>query len=276
MNIEELLYAINQLLPIDSALKGDKVGLQIQSNNYNYKKLLITMEITEEVIEEAVHNSCPCIVTFHPLIFTPLSEISQEERVGSLSYKLIKNDISIVSVHTTYDTSPFGNNKYLADLFELRNLNILKSNGDSTQYGMGIIGELPIAYSNDEFVKLCSEKFQSPIRSNAGIKSDKINKVAIVGGSGSSYLPDVIKSDADAFITADLTYHIFHSVGEKLLLIDPGHYEMEQFISKNLADNMKNSKYFSEIEIIRSRVYTNPIMYYPNKKFNEMQKNLIN
>lgn len=277
MDINQLLYAINQLLPPNSALEGDKIGLQIQGNTQNYKKLLVTLEINEEVIEEAVNNSCPCIVTFHPLIYRSLSEINQSERVGSLTYKLIKNDITVISVHTTFDTNPNGNNIFLAKLFQLNNIQYINTLQFDDNYGMGVTGELKEEMKAEDFIKLCSQKLYAPIRSNLAFHSNNnIKNIAIVGGSGSFLLPNIQNLNIDAFITADLTYHYFHSAGNKLLLIDPGHYELEQFIPENLKKYLSNSIYFKEIEIIKSKVYTNPINYFPENNFNSIQSEYTN
>jgi len=277
MDINQLLYAINQLLPPNSALEGDKIGLQIQGNTQNYKKLLVTLEINEEVIEEAVNNSCPCIVTFHPLIYRSLSEINQNERVGSLTYKLIKNDITVISVHTTFDTNPNGNNIFLANLFQLNNIKYISPMQFDDKYGMGVIGELTNEIKSEEFIKICSQKFKTPIRSNVQFHTNKnIKKIAIIGGSGSFLLPNIQNQGIDAFITADLTYHYFHSAGKDLLLIDPGHYELEQFIPENLTNFLSNTNYFKDIEIIKSKIYTNPINYFPNNNFNSIQSEYAN
>lgn len=111
----------------------------------------------------------------------------------------------------------------------------------------------------------------SPVRYCHGKDDNQIKRIAIVGGSGSSFIEDALKANADAFITADVSYHNFHRVEGKMALLDPGHYEMEQFVTKGLHDFL-SSKIDENVNLCISHAYTNPIRYYPDNDYTKKQK----
>jgi dinuclear metal center YbgI/SA1388 family protein len=229
------------------------------------------------VINEAIKENIDLIITFHPLIYRPLKTIANDERVGRLVTKLIKNSIAVVAVHTLYDAFIEGTSRILADKLGLQNIDLLVPDKAHQDRGMGIVGELPTPSSLEQLVSNVSDICAAPIRYNVG-KGDKILKVAIVGGSGTSFLNHAIRSKADAFITADVTYHIFHAVKGELALIDPGHYEMEQFVPIFLH------KYFTEnvpemqdIKLVQTSIHTNPVIHFAGRDtYSEEQINIIN
>lgn len=274
MQYNLFLKTLTNIFPLDSALEGDKVGLQIKVNIKKVEKVLVAYELNAEVIEEAINKQVEMIIVFHPLIYRPLQEIDYEERVSNLTAKLIKNDISLYSLHTCFDNNKEGTNSILADRFDLKNRTWLVPDKKYPENGFGIIGELNKKLEISSFIDKCSEIFMSPIRYNPNGKSKFVKKVAIIGGSGTSHLSQVEMADVDAFITADVSYHNFHRVEGKMFLIDPGHYEMEQFIAKSLHGIL--SKNIPDVEFYCSEAYTNPVRY-SDPKYTKMQiKNLVN
>lgn len=276
MKIDKLLEIVEKLLPSSSAMEGDKLGLQINPENRDILKLLVTLEITEEVINEAIENRFDCIITFHPLIYFPLLNINISNRIGHLSSLLIKNNISVISVHTNFDAYINGTSRLLANKLELEFVDFLVPNIKISNTGMGIIVKPNVKLNESELLEKVHSVCCSPLKYCNGINS-QINRIAIVGGSGISFLNNVLNSNIQAFITADVSYHYFHQVKNKIMLIDPGHYEMEQFVPNGIAELLKNNVSKSEIESIKvSKVYTNPINYYPlSDLYESKQKQII-
>lgn len=276
MQIEKLVGLIEEKLPQKTAMEGDRIGLQIQSDKEEISKILVTLEITDDVIDEAVSHHCQCIITFHPLIYRPLINIKNDDRVGRLVSKIIKNEISLISVHTTFDAFQEGTNKILADRLGLNITSILVPDPEIEGRGMGVICQTNRQLTEDELLKRVSDACMSPVKFTRG-KSKKINNIAVVGGSGGSFLSDALASGCDAFITADISYHTFHAVKGQMMIVDPGHYEMEQFVAAGIARLLKDSIDNEEIdEIIVSRSYTNPVEYYPNtNKYYDLQRNFL-
>lgn len=277
MHLKRLLKVLDECLPPETAMDGDRLGLQIQSGIEEVESVLVTLELNDEVIEEAAQQKADCIITFHPLIYRPITAIYEEDRVGRLLSKLIRNDIALISIHTTFDAYPEGTSKIFAQRLGLEVDGLLVPDTDRAGFGMGVMAKPPNPLNSLELVEKVSEVCMSPVRYTLGGK-DLISKIAIVGGSGSSFIDDAIGSGADAFITADITYHTFHLVNGRMLLIDPGHYEMEQFVPSGIAQLLAGKVKKNDLKKISvSAIRTNPIEYYPNKEnYQQRQRNYLN
>jgi dinuclear metal center YbgI/SA1388 family protein len=263
MDIYQLIFELEKLFPVKTALKDDRIGLQINAAKSHIESVLFAYEMTDSVVEEAVNLNCDLIIAFHPLIYSPLKVINPDERVGELCIKLIRNNISLYIIHTNFDAHNAGTNKIISDKLGLeRTYQIIKPDVINTN-GFGLIGTFPIEMYFDKFIEKLSDIFSSPLRFCKG-KKNIITKVAIIGGSGTSFLQNVIESGVDAFITADVSYHSFHLVAGKIWLIDPGHFEMEQFVTKSMIDIFIQETKYDDMKIHTSKVLTNPVFYYPN------------
>jgi dinuclear metal center YbgI/SA1388 family protein len=221
------------------------------------------MEITESVIDEALSLGCDAIVTFHPLIYAPLTAIAGQDRVARLIARLVRADISVVSVHTTFDAFPQGTNAILANKLGLtidRPLQAVPTSTDinrAEEYGIGLLTS-------------CSMEFQELLERIAGITgapvrfskptSNTVSRVAIVAGSGMSFYPLAVQSKADVFVTADVKYHDFHAATGTIGLIDPGHFEMEQFVPDGILESLHSLR--ESCTLIASSVRTSPVEYY--------------
>lgn len=274
MKISNLIAKIEEILPKATAIEGDRIGLQVQSGRRDVSNLLVTMELTDEVVEEAHQIGANCIISFHPLIYRPLTEIVEIERVGRLVSKLIKHEIAFISVHTTFDAHAEGTSKIIADKLGLKFIDFLVPNRNIPNTGIGVICEPNSQINAMELVSLVSEKMYAPVKYTLGNESE-IKRIGIVGGSGSSFLNEALSANLDAFITADISYHTFHTVRGRLTLIDPGHYEMEQFVSLGIAQLIRKSLEDEPIQINLSAVLTNPVEYYPDNKWRNYQSDYL-
>ncbi len=277
MIIGSILKLIERYFPAGTAMDKDRIGLQVQSGNVEVRKFLITLELDYQVIEEATQKKCDCIISFHPLIFLPITELHNSTRVGSLIQKLIKNNISLITIHTNFDSYINGTSKLLADRLDLKTTGFLVPDVSYENYGMGVLAQPRQTLLPAQILEKVQSVCQSPIRYSIG-KAGIINKIAIVGGSGTSFIREAIESGADCFITADITYHRFHEVTGKIMLIDPGHYEMEQFVPRGLLEFFRDNMNTDEYDFIcNSTSHTNPVNYYPIGNYEiEQKKYLIN
>jgi dinuclear metal center YbgI/SA1388 family protein len=277
MRIERLLKIIDDCLPAGTAMDGDRIGLQVQSGRDEISNLLIALELNDQVIDQALKLNSHCIISFHPLIYSPLVSIQSNDRVGHLISRLIKNDIALIVIHTNFDAFKNGTSKVLADKLDLNVIGFLEPDSAFDQTGMGVIAEPKAPINESDLLQKVHSICGSPIRFSELSPQKDINKIAIVGGSGSSFLNSVINAGVDAFITADVTYHKFHQVFGAILLIDPGHYEMEQFVPEALANLLKeiiNPLEYNSIDV--SNVYTNPVRYYPETElYIQLQKKIL-
>ena len=278
MKIKRVLDKINEFFPMQTAMQGDRIGLQLQSGLEEVSNILIAMEVNGKVVDEAITNNCELIISFHPLIFAPLTFVDESNRVGTLVTKLIQNKIALITIHTNFDSYIEGTSKILSDKLGLIYDSFLVADPKIPNYGMGIIGHFETAVSEELLLEKVKNICNSPLRFNRG-GGKEIQKVAIVGGSGTSFMAEALKNGVDAFITADVTYHRFHEVDGKMMLIDPGHYEMEQFVPVGLLEFFQNNFDKSEYgKIMLSQIRTNPVNYYPDGDSyeNAQNKYLIN
>lgn len=272
MSPEEFYAAMtNHLLP-HTAMKGDKLGLQVVPDTRPVENVLTCLEVTDDVLSEAIGHGCDTIVCFHPLIFSPVAVLHPTTRVERCIMKAVQASIRIISVHTMFDALPQGTNLILAQKLGLRVVEALVPDVREAGYGMGVIAEIePVTVA-----ELCSRVARvcgAPVRYCHGA-TDTMQRIAIVAGSGASYLDDAIASDADCFITADVKYHTFHEATERIVLIDPGHFEMEQFVPFGLVQLFNGI--FASVHrapvFTATRHSTNPVRYFPHTQQMQVQR----
>jgi dinuclear metal center YbgI/SA1388 family protein len=127
------------------------------------------------------------------------------------------------------------------------------------EIGIGMIGELPEEQSESEFLHLLKDTMKAKGIRHSKLLGKPVKKVAVLGGSGSFAIESAIRKEADVYVTADLKYHEFFKAENKLVIVDIGHYESEQFTKNLLVDIL--TKKFPNFAIILSQKNTNPINY---------------
>lgn len=263
MQLNEFQQLVDSVLLPTAAMSGDPIGTQVGSRRGTATKILVCFEVTDAVITEAQQLNCDVIVTFHPLIYTPLKCISREDRVGRLVCALIEQDIALTCVHTAYDAHPQGTNAQLARMLELQPVRPLAPVTGMPTFGMGVVAgaetDITIADLLERVTRICggTPRFIAPPTST-------IRTVALVAGSGGSLMDDAISAGVDVFITADLKYHAYHAADGTIGLIDPGHFEMEQFVASGIIDLLQPSV-GAAAELVASRALRNPVQHYIEK-----------
>ncbi len=125
-NIKEIQALMDKLFPIKYKESWDNVGLLVGSDKKEVRSILLALEVTDKVIDEAIEKKVDMIITHHPLIFKPLKSITTKDPIGNMVYRLIRNNISLYSAHTNLDSSLLGTNYYLAELLNLSNVQFLE------------------------------------------------------------------------------------------------------------------------------------------------------
>lgn len=259
MRLRDLQRLIDSVFLPDAAMRGDNIGVHVESANGEVHSILVCLEVTDAVVSEAVERSCDTIIAFHPLIYTPISRLQRTDRVGRILCELIARDISLLCVHTAFDAYPQGTNYLLAHKLGLTPERPLVPSESGNGYGMGIVARVEGGMAFEELVDRVRTVCGAPVRFSPP-PSDPVSTVAIVGGSGDSFTSDALRCGADVYITADLKYHAFHAALGRIGLIDPGHYEMEQFVIDGIVDTLR-PLISSPMSIQRSTVITNPVQY---------------
>lgn len=265
MQFHKFIDKLQIKFPLDSALKNDIVGLQLFPVADELEKVLVAYEITDLVVNEAIELEADLIITYHPLIYKPLQIIDYNERVGRITANLIKSKIATYSIHTCFDNFENGSNYILAEMLNLSELEHIEQNPNYPEKGFGIVGKLNKKQDISLFIKHCEQIFLSNLKYNEIGKANDIEKIAIIAGSGMSFYDKVESLEVDAFITSDVKYHDFHKANGNMFIIDPGHFEMEQYILKSLTSNIENifgdELFNNEIIISCSKIFTNPVRY---------------
>tara|TARA_R110000787_G_scaffold55942_4_gene128848 strand:+ start:21708 stop:22487 length:780 start_codon:yes stop_codon:yes gene_type:complete len=258
MTIKDIANYLEEIAPLQQAEGFDNVGLLIGSYNSTVNGILVTLDTLEETVDEAIAKNCNLIVSFHPIIFEGLKKINGNSYVERVVLKAIQNNIAIYATHTALDNSIVGVSAKMCEVLGLQNQKILLPKDDAS-IGMGMIGELSEPMSEDDFLKYTKMIFNSGCVRHSKTLGKSIKKVAVLGGAGSFAISNATEDKADAYISADFKYHDFFKAEEKILLIDVGHYESEQFTKNLLVEYL--TKKFTSFAVVLSEKSTNPIYY---------------
>ncbi|MBR0169355.1 MAG: Nif3-like dinuclear metal center hexameric protein [Bacteroidales bacterium] len=208
----------------------DNAGFLLGDRNVECRGVLVALDLTEAVADEAVEQGLNLIVTHHPFIFSGLKRITNGSETGRTVMNLIRNGIAVYAAHTNLDNLPDGVNGILAERLSMRNCRILKPFETDNNLGAGMVGELEAPMAADRFLAGVKELLGLPVlRCSAHEAARRVERVAICGGSGAFLIGDALAARADIYMTADLKYHDFQRTDGRMVLVDIGHYESEQF-----------------------------------------------
>ncbi len=364
MIIKEVISILEGLSPIALQEGYDNSGLSVGNKEQEVSGILCTLDVTMEVLEEAIQKKANLIVSHHPVIFQGLKSLTGKNNVEKIVIKAIQNNIALYAGHTNFDNTYNGVNKVICNKIGLSKLKILSplkdklvklvtfvpvdnaekvrqaifdagagviGNYDSCSYntkgegtfrgnentnpfvgeqgklhketevrietilpsylqnkviaalflahpyeevaydlyplnnsynsvGAGMIGELPDSISANKLLQLLQTEFKAKGIRFAGDDSKKIKRIAVCGGSGSFLINDAIRNKAEVFITGDIKYHQFFDNHNKLLIIDIGHFESEQFTKELFYEVL--TKNLPKFAVHLSEIKTNPIKYF--------------
>ena len=257
MKVKEVIKVIEDFAPLSIQEGWDNSGLCIGSPDAEVTSVLLGLDCTPELVDEAIACGADMIVTHHPLIFSGLKKISPDDQVGAAVIKAIKAGISIYAAHTNADKVIAGVSGAMAARLGLENVSILDEDGDGT--GLGVVGDLPRPLSAEEAVALVKEKFSlKAMRTSRPV--GPVSRVAMCGGSGGSLIKAAMASGAQLYISGDISYHNFFT-REGFMIMDIGHYESEIEIVDILFSLLR--KNFPTFAVrITQNIYSNPIFYF--------------
>ena len=254
MNLIDIIKYFEEKFPKDLAYEWDNVGIQVGTLNIPAKKVLITLDVTKEVIKEAIDKKVNMIISHHPLLFNPLDKIIFDTPRGWIIKNLIKHNITVYSAHTNYDTAEGGMNDEFAKILGLKNPALM----DEVD-GIGRYGDIETINIKD-FINDLKNKLNLDNIKVIGSTSREVSRVGISGGSGSKHMYQAKMRGCDVYLTGDVTYHTaLDATSLGLTVIDIGHHAEKIFV-----DAIYNflGKQFKEVEFIKSEIDTNPYQQY--------------
>ncbi len=258
MKVKDIIKAIEEFAPLSIQEKWDNSGLCIGSESDEVSSVLIGLDCTPELVDEAVACGADMIVTHHPLIFSGIKSISADNRTGEAVIKAVRAGIAVYSAHTSADKVIAGVSGAMAARLGLRNVEILDPDGDGT--GLGVVGELPVPMPAEDIAALVKDRFSLKVLKSSRPVSGEVKRVAMCGGSGSSLIGKAMESGAQLYISGDISYHHFFTE-EGFMIMDIGHYESEIDIVEILFSILR--KNFPTFAVrITENIYSNPIFYY--------------
>ncbi len=260
IKIKDITQYLETIAPLVYQESYDNAGLIVGNMNRVVTGVLLALDSTEAVIDEAIARGCNLVVAHHPIVFKGLKKLNGSNYIERTVIKAIKNDIAIYAIHTNLDNVSGGVNFMIAEQLQLQNVQILVPKNQNPAIGSGAIGDLEASMTGNDFLKYLKTKMNLSVIRHTNLNNAQISKVAVCGGSGGFLLNNAIAAQADVFVTADYKYHEFFDANNQILICDIGHYESEVF-TKDLLLRFLSEK-FANFALKLAETNTNPVSYY--------------
>ncbi len=247
----DFYHYMDEIAPFEKQESWDNSGFLVGDGEREVKKVLLALDATKDVLEEAEKIGAELIITHHPVIFGSLKEFHPQ----NLAFVAAEKGIAIISSHTALDIADGGVNDCLAVALGLQNIQKGIDEMDLLR-----VGTLEKVLPLEDFIPYVSEKLGV-----GGIKytpTDRmIRKVAVCGGSGAEFYPDAMKAGADAFVTANVKHNFWIDIHrDGFCVLDAGHFCTENTVIKPLAEKL--TARFTDAEILVSKVSADPAEYW--------------
>lgn len=266
MIVKELVEKLEALAPRYLAESWDNVGLQIGSYDQVVERVLVTLDVSPQVVLEAVEKQIDLIVTHHPMIFKAPKSLVEHDPMQKMYIDLIRNGISVYAMHTNLDNAPDGMNDWLAQQLDLTDVSVLDEIGtmpDGTVYGTGRVGVLKEEMSLEQFVTYVSKRMITQGVRFVGDKQKRIKRVALCGGAAEGYYTKALEKGADVYVTGDVKYHTAQDMDMNgLACVDPGHF-IESVCKEVLQEKIQKwaAEYSWQIDVLVSDIVTDPFQF---------------
>lgn len=242
IKINDILKFLDKKFPISSALDYDNVGLLVGNGKGTAAKALICLDCDKNAVKTAIDGGYNLIITHHPVIFSGVKSITEE----NILYRLLKSDISVISMHTNLDIAKNGVNEALAETIGLKDIKTFTASD-------GFLlkcGETDFS-SSKEFALHLKETLNTSVRFT-DIKKP-IKRVLVCSGSGGDFLQDAKNNSFDALVTADIKHNVFiDAVNCDFALFDAGHYQTENIVLPSLKKTLEKEFKDTEFTIYNS------------------------
>lgn len=259
MKIREITDAIEQFAPLALQESYDNAGLVVgRADDELRGGVLIAVDVTREVIEEAVSLGCGLVVTHHPIIFHPLKRLNSASETERCVEMAIKHDIALYACHTNLDSAPSGMSWRLGEMLGVKDMQVLEPTREGA--GFGTVGALAEPMSEGEFLALLRERLACGVVRHSALLGKEVRRVAICTGAGGSCIEAARASECDFYVTADLRYNDFFAPSGEFVVADVGHFESEFCAIQILFDIL--SKKFTNFALHKSACSRNPVHYF--------------
>lgn len=266
ISIERITAIVNSLAPFSLAEEWDNVGLLIGDPKQEVTGIMIGLDPTAQLLDEALARNANLVITHHPLIFSALKSIRTDQPSGAVISKAISQHLGIIACHTNLDVMPNGVSNNLARHLGLTDLTPLSnSNEADAGFGFGQIGTLTVPLSGQDFLSHLCNVLNLAAVSVAGPLPGKVHRVALCGGSGSEFAVIAHAKGAQLYITGEVKHHVARWTEEaNFCIVDAGHFATEYHISTALAAQLTDSlaSHAIEIPVYATERQINPFSFF--------------
>ena len=268
VTVREVMNALENFAPLPLQESYDNAGLQVGLTEAEVSGVLLCLDVTEEVISEAIDLGCNLIVSHHPLLFRGLKVLSDTDMVQRCVRMAVQNDVNIYSAHTNLDSAIDGVNYAIAERLGLVDVELMQQRRVPVQAdakermvlgGNGVIGYLTEGEDSLVFLQRVKQVFGVECLMHNELLQRPIQCVAICGGAGDFLLDEAIKQKADAFLTGEMHYHQYFGHAQQIQIGVLGHYQSEQYTTDIFRNVIEDR--FPNLALFKTTVCTNPIKY---------------
>lgn len=253
MKAYDLISWLEKKYPEEAAQDWDNVGLLTGDDRQEIHHVFLALDLTEETLEEAIHNGADMILTHHPMIFHGIKKINNHSFTGRKILGLIEHRIVYYAMHTNYDV--LGMADLSASYLKLTDTTVLEvtEERDGKVQGFGRVGQISREMTLREYAQLVKDSLKLDDVRVYGDLDRMVSRAAICTGSGKSMIEEVLAAGADVYVTGDIDHHTgIDTVARGLALIDAGHYGTEYIFMEEMKKEIHEE--FPDLIISCARV----------------------
>ena len=244
MKCSELIEKLNILAPQEYQCDWDNLGLQVGSRDTEIHRALVALDVTNQVVEQAVAENVDFLLTHHPLIFKPLNRVDEEYFIARHIVKMIRAKMCYFVMHTDFDVAPGCMADLAAERLGMKAEEPLETTGEvqGVPIGIGKVGTLPAPMTVEELAHKVRDAFGLPFVTvyDQGLSGDPVTRIAVLPGSGGSMVSRAVSKGAQALVTGDIRHHDgINAVSCGMAVIDAGHYGLEHIFISFMADYIR-------------------------------------
>lgn len=254
MKVKEIIERLAKDYPPHLACAWDNPGLQVGHADREVKKIIVALDATDAVIGACIKKGAQLLVTHHPLLMSGLKQINDGSYLGRKVLALAEHGVAHYAMHTNYDVTQMA--QLAKERLHLTDAQVLEETGnleDGTVCGIGSVGKLPQEMTAGECCAYVKEAFGLSSVRLFGDPAARIERLAVSPGSGKSMIAPALQKGAQLLVTGDIGHHDgLDAVDQGLLVIDAGHYGVEQIFIRQMAEYLSGSFPQIKVEAVES------------------------
>lgn len=264
VELSQLISHFEMIWPLSGAEEWDAPGLVTGNSKQRVSRVLLTVDVTSEIVAEAADGGFDLVLSHHPYLLRGITSVGEESAKGATLSRAIRNEVAIYAAHTNADIVESGVSQVLAE-----SLGVIDSRpllpGSNSQIGHGRVGDLASSTTLGEFARSIAKVLPSTASGVrvAGDFNQVVQRVAVCGGAGDSFIPAAMAANADVYVTSDLRHHPVQDAREQAILnagspalIDVAHWASEWLWLDVAAGQL--SKQFPNVQFVVSQIRTDP------------------